>query len=278
MNAALDPGESEADSAEAPNEAGTPKAEAASAEAPSEAGIRAADDASAEARPLDPTLTPAERADAMVSVAQSFLDHPHRTLGSGYELVMMTSPAQLEHAPGGVGGFLRDGTPVPQHIARMLACDCARVDVEASESGEVLDVGRSRRTIPNAIARALWIRDGGCRVPGCGRKHHVHAHHLEAWAEGGPTKLSNLALLCPYHHMLVHEGQLRVQVCEGKLEFRNVHGLTLKPAPERGNEEIEAVTRWLNAIEPELDGDNYPKWDGSRLDLDAVLGWMFAAE
>jgi hypothetical protein len=258
MNAALDAGRSEADSAEAPGEAGT----------------RAANDASAEARP-------AERADAIVSVAQSFLDQPHRTLGSGYELVMMTSPAQLEHAPGGVGGFLRDGTPVPQHIARMLACDCARVDVQASESGDVLDVGRSRRTIPNAIARALWIRDGGCRVPGCGRKHHVHAHHLEAWAEGGPTKLSNLALLCPYHHMLVHEGKLRVEVCEGKLEFRNVHGLTLRPAPERGNEEIEAVTRWLNEIEPELDGDNYPKWDGSRLDLDQlgmVLGWMFAAE
>jgi hypothetical protein len=114
-------------------------------------------------------------------------------------------------------------------------------------------------------------------VPGCGRKHHVHAHHIEAWAEGGPTKLSNLALLCPFHHMLVHEGKLRVEVREDKLEFRNVHGLLLKPVPERG-EDLEAVMAWLNAIEPELTEDHFPKWDGSHLDLDAILSWMFAAE
>jgi hypothetical protein len=257
MNDALDAGRSEAASAEAPAEVGTP----------------AALDDSAEARLIDP----AERADAMVSVAQSFLEHPRRTLGSGYELVMMTSPSQLEQGPGGVGGFLRDGTPVPLHLARMLACDCARVDVQAGESGEVLDVGRSRRTIPSAIGRALWIRDGGCRVPGCGRKHHVHAHHIEAWASGGPTKLSNLALLCPSHHMLVHEGQLHIDVREGKLEFRNAHGLALQPVPERG-EDLESIARWLNAVEPELDGDNFPKWDGSHLDLDAVISWMVAAE
>jgi hypothetical protein len=231
--------------------------------------------ASAEARRTDPVVAQAERADAMVSMAQSYLENGHRTLGSGYELVMMTTPDQLEQGPGGVGGFLRDGTPVPLHLARMLACDCARVDVQTSESGEVLDVGRSRRTIPSAIGRALWTRDGGCRVPGCGRKHHLHAHHIEAWAEGGPTKLSNLALLCPSHHMLMHEGQLHVEVRDGKLEFRNAHGLRLQPVPERG-EDLEAVARWLNAVEPQLDGDHFPKWDGSRLDLDAVLSWMFA--
>jgi hypothetical protein len=255
MNAALDAGRSES----------------------ADSGTPAPQQASAEARPVDPVVAQAERADALVSVAQSYLDEPHRTLGSGYELVMMTSSDQLEQGPGGVGGFLRDGTPVPLHLARMLACDCARVDVQTSESGELLDVGRSRRTIPNAIARALWIRDGGCRVPGCGRKHHVHAHHIEAWAEGGATKLTNLALLCPSHHMLVHEGKLRVELREGKLEFRNAHGLTLKPAPER-DADIESIARWLDSIEPELDGDHFPKWDGSRLDLDAVLSWMYATE
>jgi hypothetical protein len=103
---------------------------------------------------------------------------------------------------------LRDGTPVPLHVARMLACDCARVEVTSDESGALLDVGRSRRTIPSAVMRALWIRDGGCRVPGCTRKHHLHAHHVEHWAEGGATKLANLALLCPSHPALVHERAL----------------------------------------------------------------------
>jgi hypothetical protein len=115
----------------------------------------------------------------------------------------------------------------------MLACDCTRVDVETSESGEILDVGRARRTIPSAIGRALWLRDGGCRVPGCGRNHHLHAHHIEAWAAGGKTATSNLVLLCSSHHALVHEGQLHVAVQDGKVEFRNARGLQIRPAPQR---------------------------------------------
>ncbi len=85
--------------------------------------------------------------------------------------------------PGEWVAFCGTARPFPHHIARMLACDCSRVDVTTNESG----VGRARRTIPSAIARALWLRDGGCRVPGCGRKRHLHAHHVEAWADGGKT-------------------------------------------------------------------------------------------
>jgi hypothetical protein len=106
------------------------------------------------------------RADAMVDVARAYLRYRPRTLGSGYELVIHTSKEQLEQGPGGVGGHLRDGTPIPLHIARMLACDSSRIDVVTGKDGELLDVGRSTRTIPSAVARALWIRDGGCRVPG----------------------------------------------------------------------------------------------------------------
>jgi Domain of unknown function (DUF222)/HNH endonuclease len=250
LNAALDAGRSETD---------------ASAETPASAETGA----SAE-------TAEAERADAIVSVAQAYLQHDPRTLGSGYELVVMTTPDQLEQGPGGVGGFLRDGTPVPLHVARMLACDCTRVDVSTSEAGEILDVGRARRTIPSAIGRALWLRDGGCRVPGCGRKHHLHAHHIEAWAEGGATSKSNLVLLCPSHHALVHEGQLFVDVREGKIEFRSAHGVTLRPTPERGD--LEAIEHWLRTDEPGFDREGTPRWDGSRFDLDEVLSWMWIAE
>jgi hypothetical protein len=235
-----------------------------------DAGRRQPESASEEApRPEpEPTVLQAERADALVSVAQAYLQHDEpRTLGSGYELVLMTTPEQLEHAPGGVGGFLRDGTPVPHHIARMLACDCSRVDVTTNPSGEILDVGRARRTIPSAIGRALWLRDGGCRVPGCGRRHHLHAHHIEAWAEGGKTAASNLVLLCPSHHTLVHEGQLFVQVHDGKLEFRNAYGLKLLPNPQR-----EEIGNW----QPEI-GARVPRWDGSPLDLEYVVNSIYAA-
>jgi hypothetical protein len=246
------------------------------ADASAETSDLAKVDVSAE---TDPVVLQAERADALVSMAQAYLEHDEpRTLGSGYELVLMSSKDQLEQGPGGIGGFLRDGTPVPLHVARMLACDCTRVDIETNESGQILDVGRARRTIPSAIGRALWMRDGGCRVPGCGRKRHLHAHHIEAWAEGGGTSKSNLVLLCPSHHTLVHEGQLLVEMLNGNIEFRNAHGLEIRPAPERGSDDREAIDHWLRTAEPGFDHDGNPQWDGSRLDLDDALSWLAVAE
>lgn len=257
-------------------DAGRREAKDVSAETPAE-GEGVHPDVSAETRhDIDPIVLQAERADAVVSVAQAYLQHETRTLGSGYELVVMTTKGQLEQGPGGVGGFLRDGTPVPLHVARMLACDCTRVDVETAESGEILDVGRARRTIPSAIGRALWLRDGGCRAPGCGRKHHLHAHHIEAWADGGKTSTSNLVLLCPSHHTLVHEGQIFVDVSDGKIEFRNVYGLKMHPAPER-SADLEALDRWLATAEPGFDPAGTPLWDGSHLDLHYAVSSMLSA-
>jgi hypothetical protein len=237
-------------------------------------------DASAEAkkRPeLDPAHLPAERADALVSVAQAYLSHSPRTLGSGYELVLMSTKEQLAHGAAGIGGYLRDGTPLPLHVARMLACDCSRVNVDVGQSGEILDVGRARRTIPSRIGRALWLRDGGCRAPGCGRRHHLHAHHIEEWANGGKTSLANLVLLCPGHHLQVHEGNLSVAVRDGKLEFHNRFGLKLEPVPER-SDDFEAIDRWLHTTEPGFDGAGTPVWDGSRLHLGVAIDWLFSIQ
>ncbi|MFV8749136.1 DUF222 domain-containing protein [Nannocystaceae bacterium ST9] len=195
-----------------------------------------------------------DQADALVAVARGYLERKPTTRGTGCELIMMTTPEQLAHGPEGIGGFLRDGTPLPLHVARMLACDASRVDVNVGESGEILDVG--------------------CRVPGCGRSRHLQAHHVEAWAEGGETSISNLVLLCPGHHGLVHEGKLHVEVRAGKLEFINAHGLTIEPTPTYCIDP-EAVAAWLDAAEP---AGEPMAWDGSRLDLHEVIGWMMLAE
>jgi hypothetical protein len=103
---------------------------------------------------------------------------------------------------------LEDGTRVSAETSRRLCCDSALVKVLRGPDGEVLDVGRRTRTIPPAIRRALEVRDGGCRWPGCNLRFTA-AHHVEHWAQGGETRLGNLLLLCAFHHRKVHEGGWR---------------------------------------------------------------------
>lgn len=88
--------------------------------------------------------------------------------------------------------------------------------------------------------------------------------------------MSNLVLLCPSHHTLVHEGQLFVAVNAGKIEFRNAYGLKLNSAPDR-SADLEALDRWLHTTEPGFDHAGTPLWDGSHLDLhDAVSALLTA--
>ncbi|WP_139812798.1 HNH endonuclease signature motif containing protein, partial [Prescottella equi] len=61
--------------------------------------------------------------------------------------------------------------------------------------------------------RALIARDHGCAFPGCGAvPAHCEGHHVTHWADGGPTDLDNLVLLCRYHHQLLHHSHWEVHI------------------------------------------------------------------
>jgi hypothetical protein len=105
---------------------------------------------------------------------------------------------------------LEDGTRVSAETSRRLSCDAGLVRVHHAGDGGILDVGRRTRTIPPALRRALEVRDGGCRFPGCGSRF-TEGHHVKHWADGGETSLANCLLLCRHHHRLVHEEGWRVE-------------------------------------------------------------------
>src|SRR5438105_11874750 len=90
---------------------------------------------------------------------------------------------------------------------RDLACDTTRVVMYHDPDGRVTEVGARTRTIPPALRRALHYRDRACRFPGCARRFG-EGHHIRHWANGGPTTLSNLALLCRRHHLAVSRGRM----------------------------------------------------------------------
>ncbi|MGD2122753.1 MAG: DUF222 domain-containing protein, partial [Gemmatimonadota bacterium] len=110
--------------------------------------------------------------------------------------VMLHVEAETSKADGKKGrSELADGTRVSAETSQRLACDCGLVRVVHSSDGAILDVGRRTRTIPPALRRALEVRDGGCRFPGCGSRY-TEGHHVVHWANGGATSLSNTLLLC----------------------------------------------------------------------------------
>ncbi|MDY7106373.1 MAG: DUF222 domain-containing protein [Actinomycetota bacterium] len=99
-----------------------------------------------------------------------------------------------------------NGEPLSGPIVTSWLCDSLVNRLVMDADGVPLDYGRSERTAPTALWKAVATRDGGCRFPGCDRPPRwCQAHHLKHWTEGGCTDLDNLALLCTHHHHLVHE-------------------------------------------------------------------------
>ncbi len=92
---------------------------------------------------------------------------------------------------------------------RYLTCD-ATCEVWFERDGRPIGAGRATRTVSRRLRRALEHRDRDCAVPGCGATRGLHAHHIRHWEDGGPTELSNLVLVCPYHHRAHHRGVITI--------------------------------------------------------------------
>jgi hypothetical protein len=93
---------------------------------------------------------------------------------------------------------------------RRLAED-ARIQRVLTAGNEILNLGRSSRFATDAQWRALVLRDGGCRMPGCrAPAAWCDVDHLEAWDLGGLTDLDNLVLWCRHHHTEKHRPGVKV--------------------------------------------------------------------
>lgn len=113
--------------------------------------------------------------------------------------------------------------------AGYLTCD-ATCEVWFERAGEPIGAGRSTRVINRRLRRALEYRDRCCAVPGCGATRGLHAHHITHWQDGGPTEMSNLVLVCPYHHRLHHRGVITITGTATELTITDIDGHTLSSA------------------------------------------------
>jgi len=225
-----------------------------------------------------PAETPSmaqQQADALALLAESTL---HQSLDPGapgerYQVVVHVDASVLAdpEAPG--QSVLEGGTHVSAETSRRLACDATRVIMRHDEDGHVVEVGARTRTIPPALRRALHHRDRGCRFPGCGVSFG-QGHHIRHWAQGGPTTLSNLAMLCRRHHRAVHEDGYHVERRpDGELRFTRPDGRPLHdvpPPPAVPDDPFQALRATNETAGLRLDAaTTRPGWLGERLDV----GW-----
>ncbi len=173
------------------------------------------------------------RADALRLLAESALAGG---LGLGnsteqYQVVVHADQAVLQDVSASGQSVLEPGAGVSAETSRRIACDASLVVMTHDESGNVLEVSPRRSIIPPAIRGALDARDETCRFPGC-KARIRQGHHVEHWASGGETKLSNLLNLCARHHHCVHDGGYRVEVSpDGRATFYWPSGREIAEAP-----------------------------------------------
>lgn len=134
--------------------------------------------------------------------------------------------------PSGLGvSEIARGPVIANEMARMLACD-SNVEVAIESGGKPIGIGRKSRKVPGWLRRQVEARDHHCQAPGCGRTVFLQVHHIQHWADGGPTDLDGLVFLCWWHHIFIHEkGWHITRGPDGRFVFRKPDWTPYPPRP-----------------------------------------------
>jgi hypothetical protein len=151
---------------------------------------------------LDTRTAAQRRLDGLVTACKLALDTgqaPQRH-GAAPHVSILVRDETLAQASGAPPARTGHGSAL---TARQVLAMCCGAEIRAIRwhDGLPLNVGRSARTEPPGLRRALEARDRGCRWPGCDTPAAwATAHHIRGWRNGAQTSLQEMALLCHVHH------------------------------------------------------------------------------
>jgi hypothetical protein len=138
-----------------------------------------------------------------------------------------------------LGGELERGGWISGDVVRRLACDATLIVAADDDAGHTMYEGRQHRFATETQRREIWRRDRHCRFPGCSNDIFCIPHHIRRWKpDHGPTDLPNLALVCEYHHHLMHSNDWAMSGdANGELTFLGPTGraMTSVPSPLWGH-------------------------------------------
>ncbi|MFC9695113.1 DUF222 domain-containing protein [Kribbella sp. NPDC056951] len=203
----------------------------------------------------DPRTLDQRQADALkatMDAAAGNRDYPgvpHLTVTIDFNdlkaATLAAAPVALGGSTGttsGAVGELVFGNNLSAGAVRLLACDAAVLPIVLGGDSQPLDVGTEQRFVNRYIRRALNKRDKGCVI--CKAPPWMcHAHHIIHWAEGGPTSLQNLALLCAAHHRAVHNGQWAISITTAGVQVTRPSWAD--PPPMTDRDTLAALIGWV---------------------------------
>lgn len=232
----------------------------------------------------------ARRADALANIAETYMnnDESSGSTADRYQVVVHVTAEKSDRTDcsdvTAEISQIEDGPHVTAETSRRICCDSTVIRLKEDENGEPFSIGRRSRSIPPALRRALRIRDGGCRFPGCTHTRFVDGHHIVHWADNGETRLDNLILLCRHHHHLVHEGGFTCEKSkDGEIYFRDQRQRPLPTFSELPRVASETdLQRWLDNdfFEGTADNDGCDaKWHaGEQMDWQMAVSALFPSE
>jgi len=164
--------------------------------------------------PDDQRRLPRRMADALVDLASQRMaqgdlaDHG----GAPVAITIVCTDKHFLNAPGSPGASMEYcPVSISSDATQRYACNAT---ITAMWLDGRLVEGEVDFTHPRPTARqrrAIAARDGGCRYPGCHKSpSQCEVHHVVFRSRGGKTTISNMLLLCSFHHWKVHEGGWKV--------------------------------------------------------------------
>lgn len=181
-----------------------------------------------------------------------------------------TSIEQASRSRRPPGSHTSSGQPLSRSTVLRLLCHSSTQLMVHARDGRPLDLGRTRRHASRMQRRALAVRDGCCRFPGCTQRRRLIPHHTHWWSRGGPTDIDLLVLLCPTHHRAVHEIGFDVRALgAGRFAWRTPAGQSIPQVPHAVADPVTPLTSV--AVTPDTIA---PTWGGEALDLSHLIDGM----
>ena len=144
---------------------------------------------------------------------------PHPTTLARLHEILLRHAADVLSGPSGLAAFLRSHLTGDQFPAVSLP----------------LDTGTPTSLITGGLRRAVITRDRHCAFPGCDIPPNAcQVHHIKERANGGQTSLTNLVLLCAFHHLIaVHQWGWTLTLHADGTDHRDQPGPQPHPAQPR---------------------------------------------